>query len=143
MSKKITIINGPNLNLLGQREPDIYGALTLKDIEDACGALGNELGIDVECLQSNHEGQLIDWLHAADQTSIGVGLNAGAYTHSSIALHDAIKAISIPVIEIHMSNVHAREPFRHRSKLAPAVKGIISGFGAQSYQLTIRALVDI
>lgn len=142
MSKKVTIINGPNLNMLGQREPDIYGALTLQNIEDQCRKLGQELGVVVECLQSNHEGQLIDWLHAADQTSLGAGLNAGAYTHTSIALHDAIKAISIPVVEIHMSNVHAREPFRHRSKLAPAVKGIISGFGAESYQLAIRALVN-
>lgn len=142
MSKKVTIINGPNLNLLGQREPDIYGAQTLKDIEDQCTACAKALGVDIDFWQSNHEGQLIDWLHGADQTSIGVGINAGAYTHTSIALHDAIKAISIPVIEIHMSNIHAREPFRHRSKLAPAVKGIISGFGAESYTLAIRALVE-
>lgn len=142
MSNKVTIINGPNLNMLGQREPEIYGSLTLKDIENSCFDVGKALGFEVECLQSNSEGQIIDWLQAAGSDSKGVILNAGAYTHTSIAIHDAIKSISIPVIEIHLSNVYARETFRHKSYLAPAVKGVIAGFGANSYKLAIHALAD-
>lgn len=142
MSNKVTIINGPNLNRLGLREPEIYGSLALKDIEDQCVTLGQSLGLQIECLQSNHEGQLIDWLHLAAQDTLGVVLNAGAYTHTSIALHDAIKSIPTPVIEIHLSNVHARETFRHTSLLAPAAKGVIAGFGADSYTLAIRALAS-
>lgn len=143
MSKTVFVLNGPNLNMLGKREPGIYGGHTLKDVEDECIAKGRDLSLDVDFRQSNHEGVLIDWIHEADQVAAGVAINAGAYTHSSYALHDAIKAISVPVIELHISNVHAREGFRHHSKIAPAVKGVICGFGTQSYILALHALKAI
>ena len=143
MSKTVFVLNGPNLNMLGKREPGIYGGHTLKDVEGACVAAGRELGFTVECRQSNHEGQLIDWIHEAGEKAVGVAINAGAYTHTSIALHDAIKAISVPVIEVHISNVHAREEFRHHSAIAPAVKGVICGFGTTSYILALHALKSI
>lgn len=141
--KRILILNGPNLNMLGKREPGIYGGKTLADIEADCKAAGSELGLSVDFRQSNHEGVLIDWLHEADETADGIAFNAGAYTHTSIALHDAIRAISIPVIEVHISNVHAREEFRHTSMIAPAVKGVICGFGPHSYILALQALKNI
>jgi 3-dehydroquinate dehydratase-2 len=143
MSKTIFVLNGPNLNMLGKREPGIYGAATLKDVEKDCIAAGRELGFDVDFRQSNHEGVLIDWMHEANEKAVGVAINAGAYTHTSIALHDAIKAISVPVIELHISNVHAREEFRHHSMIAPAVKGVICGFGTASYILALHALISI
>ncbi|CDZ27758.1 type II 3-dehydroquinate dehydratase [Neorhizobium galegae] len=143
MSKTIFVLNGPNLNMLGKREPGIYGAATLKDVEKECIAAGRELGFDVDFRQSNHEGVLIDWMHEANEKAVGVAINAGAYTHTSIALHDAIKAISVPVIELHISNVHAREEFRHHSMIAPAVKGVICGFGTASYILALHALKTI
>ncbi|WP_105419467.1 type II 3-dehydroquinate dehydratase [Neorhizobium sp. T25_27] len=143
MSKTIFVLNGPNLNMLGKREPSIYGAATLKDVEKDCIAAGRELGFDVDFRQSNHEGVLIDWMHEANEKAVGVAINAGAYTHTSIALHDAIKAISVPVIELHISNVHAREEFRHHSMIAPAVKGVICGFGTASYILALHALKSI
>ena len=140
MSKTVFVLNGPNLNMLGKREPGIYGGDTLKDVEEKCAAAGKALGITVDFRQSNHEGVLIDWIHEAGEKAIGVAINAGAYTHTSIALHDAIKAISVPVIEVHISNVHAREHFRHHSAIAPAAKGVICGFGTQSYILALNAL---
>jgi 3-dehydroquinate dehydratase-2 len=140
MSKTVFVLNGPNLNMLGKREPGIYGAATLKDVENECIAAGRELGFDVDFRQSNHEGVLIDWMHEANEKAVGVAINAGAYTHTSIALHDAIKAISVPVIELHISNVHAREEFRHHSMIAPAVQGVICGFGTASYILALHAL---
>nr|WP_250807004.1 type II 3-dehydroquinate dehydratase [Neorhizobium tomejilense] len=143
MSKTIFVLNGPNLNMLGKREPGIYGAATLKDVEKDCIVAGRELGFDVDFRQSNHEGVLIDWMHEANEKAVGVAINAGAYTHTSIALHDAIKAISVPVIELHISNVHAREEFRHHSMIAPAVKGVICGFGTASYILALHALKSI
>ncbi|WP_037080401.1 type II 3-dehydroquinate dehydratase [Neorhizobium vignae] len=143
MSKTIFVLNGPNLNMLGKREPGIYGAATLKDVEKDCIAAGTELGFNVDFRQSNHEGVLIDWMHEANEKAVGVAINAGAYTHTSIALHDAIKAISVPVIELHISNVHAREEFRHHSMIAPAVKGVICGFGTASYILALHALKSI
>ncbi|CAN7267201.1 type II 3-dehydroquinate dehydratase [Neorhizobium sp. LjRoot104] len=143
MSKTIFVLNGPNLNMLGKREPGIYGAATLKDVEKDCIAAGRELGFDVDFRQSNHEGVLIDWMHEANEKAVGVAINAGALTHTSIALHDAIKAISVPVIELHISNVHAREEFRHHSMIAPAVKGVICGFGTASYILALHALKSI
>ena len=143
MSKTIFVLNGPNLNMLGKREPGIYGAATLKDVEKDCIAAGRELGFDVDFRQSNHEGVLINWMHEANEKAVGVAINAGAYTHTSIALHDAIKAISVPVIELHISNVHAREEFRHHSMIAPAVKGVICGFGTASYILALHALKSI
>lgn len=143
MSKTVFVLNGPNLNMLGKREPGIYGGKTLKDIEQDCRAAGDTLGLTVEFRQSNHEGSLVDWLHEADEQALGVAFNAGAYTHTSIALHDAIRAISIPVIEVHISNVHAREEFRHHSMIAPACKGVICGFGPSSYILALHALKSI
>ncbi|MFB2552254.1 type II 3-dehydroquinate dehydratase [Ensifer soli] len=134
------ILNGPNLNALGKREPGIYGGQTLADIETLCRAEAEGLGFSVDFRQSNHEGVLVDWLHEAGDTAAGVAINPGAYGHTSIALHDAIRAIHVPVVELHLSNIHAREEFRHRSMIAPAVKGVICGFGAQSYLLAIRAL---
>lgn len=143
MNKTVFVLNGPNLNMLGKREPGIYGGKTLKDVENDCVAAGRELGFDVDFRQSNHEGQLIDWIHEAEGKAVGVAINAGAYTHTSIALHDAIKAISVPVIEVHISNVHAREEFRHHSAIAPAAKGVICGFGTASYILALHALKSI
>lgn len=136
----VFVLNGPNLNALGKREPGIYGGKTLKDIEADCIAAGRALGFDVDFRQTNHEGVLVDWLHEAGDKAVGVAINAGAYTHTSIALHDAIRAISIPVVEVHISNIHAREEFRHRSMIAPAAKGMICGFGPASYTLALSAL---
>lgn len=143
MSKSIFVLNGPNLNALGKREPGIYGGKTLADIEADCNAVGAELGLSIDFRQSNHEGVLVDWLHEAGEKAAGVAINAGAYTHTSIALHDAIRAIGIPVVEVHISNIHAREEFRHKSMIAPATKGMICGFGPHSYILALHALKNI
>ncbi|MFN7011891.1 MAG: type II 3-dehydroquinate dehydratase [Allorhizobium sp.] len=143
MSKSIFVLNGPNLNALGKREPGIYGGKTLADIEAECGAVGAELGFSIDFRQSNHEGVLVDWLHEAGEKAAGVAINAGAYTHTSIALHDAIRAIAVPVVEVHISNIHAREEFRHKSMIAPATKGMICGFGPHSYILALHALKNI
>ncbi len=140
MSATIYVLNGPNLNALGKREPGIYGGQTLADIEAMCRQEGKALGVDIVFRQSNHEGVLVDWMHEASDKAVGVAINAGAYTHTSIALHDAMKAIQIPVVELHLSNVHAREEFRHKSMIAPAAKGVICGFGAHSYILALNAL---
>lgn len=137
---KILVLNGPNLNLLGTREPDVYGHRTLADIEADCVARGKELGAEITCAQSNSEGALIDHLHAARTQMHGVILNAGAYTHSSIALRDAIAATGLPVLELHLSNTHAREAFRHVSVIAPVCIGVIQGFGARGYALALTAL---
>jgi 3-dehydroquinate dehydratase-2 len=143
---KILVLNGPNLNLLGQREPSVYGAATLADVEALCRDAAAGAGAAVECRQSNHEGQLIDWIHEAGAahragTLLGVVFNAGAYTHTSVALHDAIKGSGVPVIEVHISNVHAREAFRHHSYLSPAAAGIVVGFGIDGYALAIQGLL--
>ncbi|MBA3039704.1 MAG: type II 3-dehydroquinate dehydratase [Alphaproteobacteria bacterium] len=143
MSKILFVLNGPNLNALGKREPGIYGGKTLADIEADCTAAGAELGFSVDFRQTNHEGVLVDWLHEAGEKSVGVAINAGAYTHTSIALHDAIRAIGVPVVEVHISNIHAREEFRHKSVIAPATKGMICGFGPHSYILALHALKNI
>ena len=143
MPSTIFVLNGPNLNALGKREPGICGGQTLADIEDICKAEGKALGFDVDFRQSNHEGMLVDWLHEAGNVAAGVAINPAAYGHTSIALHDAIRAIGIPVVELHLSNIHAREEFRHKSMIAPAVKGVICGFGAQSYILALHALKNL
>ena len=143
---KILVLNGPNLNLLGTREPEQYGRDTLADVERLCAAAGATHGVEIECRQSNHEGVLIDWIQEAGRevaagSMLGVVMNPGAYTHTSIALHDAIKGASVPLIELHISNVHAREEFRHRSYISPAARGIIVGLGVKGYALAIAALV--
>lgn len=139
----VLVIHGPNLNLLGTREPEIYGTETLREIDAKLLAAGRELGLTVECLQSNHEGVILDFLHAAAQRSdvLGVVINPAAYTHTSLAIHDAIAAIELPCVEVHLSNVAAREEIRRQSLVAPACIGAISGFGSDSYVLGIRALV--
>lgn len=139
----ILVINGPNLNLLGKREPGVYGSDSLQEIQSEIIAETKALNIDVEFYQSNHEGGIIDALHNAMDDADGVVLNAGAYTHYSYAIRDAIKAIKIPVVEIHMSNVDSREEFRHVSVIAPVCKGSIAGFGKFSYILGIRAVVNL
>lgn len=138
----ILILNGPNLNLLGTRQPEVYGHTTLADIEEMCHTYAEAIGIKVAFDQSNHEGDLVDALHAARGTHGGVILNAGAYTHTSIALMDAISSVELPVIELHLSNVHAREDFRHRSYIAKVAIGLICGFGARGYTLAMDALVS-
>jgi 3-dehydroquinate dehydratase-2 len=143
----IMVLNGPNLNLLGTREPETYGHETLADVEAMCGDAASALGHGIEFHQSNHEGVLIDLIHDAGSRVkkgewLGVVFNPGAYTHTSIALHDAIKGTDVPVIEVHISNVHARESFRHHSYISSAAKGIIVGLGVQGYVLAIQGLVN-
>jgi 3-dehydroquinate dehydratase-2 len=140
---KILILHGPNLNLLGTREPEIYGSMTLEDINQKMIALGKDLQTEIKCLQSNHEGALIDALQDARSWANGVVFNPGGYTHTSVALRDAITAIVIPVIEVHLSNVYAREEFRHMSLVSAVCKGKVTGFGWHSYELGLRGLVDI
>jgi 3-dehydroquinate dehydratase-2 len=140
----IHVLNGPNLNLLGTREPGIYGRTTLADIVSLLETRAERLGVTIEARQSNHEGQLVDWLHeAAGGAASAVIFNAGGYTHTSIALHDAIRAIAVPVIEVHLSNPHARESFRHHSFISPAAAGIVAGFGAGSYLIALEAAVSM
>lgn len=140
----IYVLNGPNLNMLGLREPEIYGSDTLDDIAGRVEDAAREAGIAMDFRQSNHEGHLVDWLHEANALGAkAVILNAGAFTHTSVALHDAIKSISVPVIEVHLSNPHKREDFRHKSFVGMAAKGSIAGFGAHSYLLALQAAMDL
>ena len=141
MTHKILVLNGPNLNLLGTREKSIYGADTLATIVDDLRAYGSERGVEISDFQSNSEGALVDAVHAARGSVDGIVFNAGAYTHYSIALRDAIAGVQLPVVEVHISNVHAREEFRHKSVLAPVCLGVVAGFGRNSYFLGIDALV--
>jgi 3-dehydroquinate dehydratase-2 len=135
-------LHGPNLNLLGTREPEIYGSMTLQEINTKLIELGKSLGVDIKCQQSNHEGTLIDALHDGRTWADGVVFNPGGYTHTSVALRDAITAIGIPVIEVHLSNVYAREEFRRQSLISPVCRGKISGLGWKSYALALRALAE-
>ena len=137
----VLVLHGPNLNLLGLREPEIYGSTTIGQINQALDLDAKKLQVSVDCLQSNHEGVLVDAIHDARQTRQGIVINAGAYTHTSVAIRDAIAAVQIPTVEVHLSNIYTREEFRHYSYLAPVVVGQISGFGADSYRLGLQALV--
>ena len=139
--KPVFVLNGPNLNMLGKREPSIYGTQTLDDIAADCRKAAGELGLEIDFRQSNHEGDLVTWIQEAGEKALGIVLNAGAYTHTSIAIHDAIRAAApVPVVEVHLTNIHAREPFRHISKVAPHALGMICGFGPLGYVLALRAL---
>ncbi|AIE60694.1 type II 3-dehydroquinate dehydratase [Bacillus methanolicus] len=142
--KKILLLNGPNLNLLGKREPGIYGEQTLRDLETRMKKIGEQNGVEITCFQSNHEGSLIDRLHQANEENYdGIIFNPGAYTHYSYAIRDAIAGISVPVIEVHISNIHARESFRHVSVTAPVTKGQIVGLGLKGYELAFEALLEL
>ena len=141
--KPIFVLNGPNLNMLGLREPDVYGSETLKDVEDRCRTQAKALGFAIDFRQTNIEGELVSWIHEAREKACGIAINAGAYTHTSVALHDALKAADVAAVEVHLSNIHKREAFRHHSYIAPAVNGVICGFGVNSYELAIAALAAI
>lgn len=143
MASLVYVLNGPNLNLLGTREPEVYGSDTLSDIEKLCRAAAAKHGLEVVFRQTNVEGELVNWLQEARTKAAGVLLNAGAYTHTSVAILDAIRATTMPVIEVHLSNPFAREQFRHHSFVSPAAKGLICGFGAHSYVLAIDALARV
>ena len=140
---KILFLNGPNLNLLGTREPEVYGRLTLADIETRVRQRASELGVEVDFRQSNQEGELVGWIQEAKGRFAAIVINAAAYTHTSVALRDAISAAGVPAIEIHLSNIHAREEFRHKSLIAPVCRGQICGFGAKSYIFGLEAAVDV
>jgi len=144
----VLVLNGPNLNLLGTRKPEVYGTTTLADVENLCREEAGKLGLDVVFRQSNYEGQLIDWIHETGPevkagNSIGAVFNPGAFTHTSVALHDAIEAASLPVVELHISNVHKREEFRHHSYISPVARGIVVGFGVHGYVLAINGLYQL
>src|SRR3974390_723582 len=141
MANTVYVLNGPNLNLLGTREPETYGRATLKDVEALCRKAASSLGLGGELPKSNHEGELVDWIHEAGaKKAAGVVLNAGGYTHSSVAIRDAIAAVEVPVIEVHISNIFAREGFRHVSQIVPVAKGTVCGFGVNGYGLAINGV---
>jgi 3-dehydroquinate dehydratase-2 len=139
----VLVLNGPNLNMLGTREPQLYGAETLGDIEKRCKAKAKALALKVDFRQSNHEGELVTWIQQARTTAAAIVLNAGAYTHTSVAIHDALRASGVPVIEVHLSNIYKRERFRHHSYVSPLAEGVICGFGSQGYELALEAVKSI
>ena len=143
MPKLVTLLNGPNLNLLGLRQPEIYGHETLDDVAAKVADLAEDLGLRVRALQSNHEGQLVDWIHEARGTSAGIILNPGAYSHTSIAILDALNAYDGPVLEVHISNIHKREAFRHQSYVSLRADGVIAGFGTEGYLLALRRMASL
>ena len=142
MAKRVLVLNGPNLNMLGTREPDIYGAQTLGDIEALCRQAGAELGLSVDFRQSNHEGELVSWIQQARETADAILINPAAYSHTSVAIHDALKAVGLPVAEVHLSNIHQREAFRHHSYVSAVAFGVICGFGAGGYRMALTALAE-
>ena len=143
MSPLVYVLNGPNLNLLGKRQPEIYGRETLADVEAACRALAGDLGLELRFHQSNREYELIDWIHEARESAAGLAINPAAFTHTSVAILDALKACEFPVIEVHISNVHAREAFRHHSYVSLRADGVIAGCGTQGYELALRRLAQV
>jgi 3-dehydroquinate dehydratase-2 len=143
MTKLVYILNGPNLNLLGKRQPHIYGSETLADVERDCAALAADLGVEIRFLQSNAEGQIINWIHAAREEAVGIVINPAAYTHTSVAILDALNAFDGPVIEVHISNVHKRESFRHHSYVSLRADGVIAGCGTEGYRLALRRIVSL
>lgn len=142
MVKRVLILNGPNLNMLGIREPKTYGSQTLAQIEAMCKAEGKKLGLTVECRQTNREGELCEWIQGAYGKAAGIVINPGAYSHTSIAIRDAISAVGIPTVEVHLSNIHAREEFRHHSYVSAVATGVICGFGAAGYRFALEALAE-
>jgi 3-dehydroquinate dehydratase II len=143
MAKPIYILNGPNLNLLGQRQPEVYGRESLEDVADACGAMAEDLGLVIRFHQSNHEGALVDWIHEARGAGAGIIINPGAYSHTSIAILDALLAFDGPVIEVHISNIHKREAFRHHSFVSQRADGVIAGCGIEGYLLALRRIASL
>lgn len=143
MSKRILILNGPNLNLLGEREKDVYGQVTLDDVNQGCAKLADEFGLDVRFEQSNHEGELIDLIHEARKDAHGIIINPGAYTHTSVAILDALNSFAGFVLEVHISNVHKREAFRHKSYVSSRADGVIAGFGVEGYALALRRMMTL
>jgi 3-dehydroquinate dehydratase II len=141
--KPVYVINGPNLNMLGLREPDVYGKETLASLEERCRARGQALGLEISFRQSNIEGELVSWIQEARNAASGIILNAAAYTHTSIAIHDALKVAQIPIIEVHLTNIYKREPFRHHSYVSPVADGVLCGFGGHGYELAIDAIHKI
>lgn len=139
----VWVLNGPNLNLLGEREPDTYGGETLADIEKRCAKAAKQAGLKLEFRQTNHEGELVAWIQDARAGVAGLAINAGAYTHTSVAVHDALRLLTIPIVEVHLSNIFAREEFRHHSYVSAAATGVICGFGGDSYLLALQALATI
>ena len=142
MAKRVLVLNGPNLNMLGTREPGIYGAHTLADVEALCQATGEELGLSIDFRQSNHEGELVTWIQQAQTSADAILINPAAYSHTSVAIHDALKAVGLPVAEVHLSNIHQREAFRHHSYVSAVAAGVICGFGVTGYRLSLIALAE-
>jgi 3-dehydroquinate dehydratase-2 len=142
MAKRVLVLNGPNLNLLGTREPGIYGAATLKDVEHLCANTGKELGLTVDFRQTNYEGEMVTWIQDARKTADAILINPAAYSHTSVAILDALKAVGLPAIEVHLSNIHQREPFRHHSYVSSVAYAVICGLGVTGYRLALEALAE-
>lgn len=143
MAKNIVILNGPNLNMLGTREPEIYGKTTLADIEKICTEAAKGLGFTITFKQSNHEGDLVDWIQEAGKSAAGLIINAGGYTHTSVAIHDALKTVTVPIIEVHLSNIYQRESFRHHSYISPMAKAVICGLGSKGYIVALETMAQL